>query len=256
MIGGNGEGVLGVLVRAEGEIVTDSNVLLTGESGTGKDLLARAIHHAGTRRNAPFIALDLGTVTPTPGSGSMAGPRRSTMVSAGNSAQGGSVSSGGHAAYRWDVSLSVRAIQTDSARILMSNVYRPDKSFTTTVTSGGSRALQQVAEKSASKVLSELGEAWRRHQVVSRTCYVQFSPCTRKALKKIRAALGEVRGVQSGRTGVRIREFVNEVGDLEIDWAYGLNMLADTIEEMEIEGMTFEVLEQTANRIRVKVIGG
>ena len=44
---------------------TDSTILLSGESGTGKDLLARAIHHAGSRRNAPFVALDLGTVTPT-----------------------------------------------------------------------------------------------------------------------------------------------------------------------------------------------
>lgn len=169
---------------------------------------------------------------------------------------GGSISIAGHAAYKWDVSLSIRAIQTDAARILTSNVYRPDKAFTTTVTSGGSKALQELAEQSAPEVLSELGEAWRRQQVVSRICHVQFSPCTRKALKSIQAALGEVRGVQGGTAGVRIREFVNEVGDLEIDWAYELNMLADTIEDMQVEGMTFEVLEQTANRISVKVNEG
>ena len=33
-------------------------VLLQGETGTGKDLFARAIHHASERRNAPYLAIN------------------------------------------------------------------------------------------------------------------------------------------------------------------------------------------------------
>lgn len=42
--------------------MTDSTVLITGESGTGKELFARAIHQESQRKNAPFIALNCGSI--------------------------------------------------------------------------------------------------------------------------------------------------------------------------------------------------
>ncbi|MEO1575240.1 MAG: sigma-54 dependent transcriptional regulator, partial [Pseudomonadota bacterium] len=40
----------------------DANVLVLGENGTGKDLVARAIHRASRRAHAAFVAVDLGAV--------------------------------------------------------------------------------------------------------------------------------------------------------------------------------------------------
>lgn len=37
-------------------------VIITGETGTGKELCARAIHHLSSRRNAAFVAVDCSTV--------------------------------------------------------------------------------------------------------------------------------------------------------------------------------------------------
>ena len=42
---------------------TDCTVLLFGESGTGKDLTAKAIHNQSKRKDARFFAIDLSTLS-------------------------------------------------------------------------------------------------------------------------------------------------------------------------------------------------
>ncbi len=44
---------------------TDANVLVLGENGTGKDLIAKALHDNSNRRDKPFIKVDVGALTAT-----------------------------------------------------------------------------------------------------------------------------------------------------------------------------------------------
>lgn len=41
---------------------TEATVLVTGETGTGKELVARALHEASARRKGPFVAIDCGAL--------------------------------------------------------------------------------------------------------------------------------------------------------------------------------------------------
>jgi two-component system response regulator HydG len=61
---GNSPGVQEVLRLIERVGPTEASVLLTGESGSGKELAAQAIHECSSRRGKPFIAINCGAIPP------------------------------------------------------------------------------------------------------------------------------------------------------------------------------------------------
>ena len=62
---GRSEAMLGLFKMIETIAKTNSTVLITGESGTGKDLVARAVHYNSLRRERPFVALNCGGLPET-----------------------------------------------------------------------------------------------------------------------------------------------------------------------------------------------
>jgi Nif-specific regulatory protein len=54
-----------VLAMVERAALTNSTVLLTGENGTGKELIARVLHHSGKRRLHPFLVVNCGAIPET-----------------------------------------------------------------------------------------------------------------------------------------------------------------------------------------------
>ncbi len=59
---GRSEGMLDVFKMIETVARTNSTILLTGESGTGKGLVAQAIHFHSLRRDKPMVALNCGAM--------------------------------------------------------------------------------------------------------------------------------------------------------------------------------------------------
>jgi two-component system, NtrC family, nitrogen regulation response regulator GlnG len=79
-----GESIPMIRLREEIRRVADLEVpvLLRGETGTGKELAARALHDAGPRRRRPFLAVNMGAVPPTLAAAELFGAARGAFTGA------------------------------------------------------------------------------------------------------------------------------------------------------------------------------
>jgi formate hydrogenlyase transcriptional activator len=59
---GNSKGLIDVLRRVETVAPTDSTVLILGETGCGKELIARAIHNRSKRKHRPLVKVNCGAI--------------------------------------------------------------------------------------------------------------------------------------------------------------------------------------------------
>lgn len=59
---GESKGMKDVFSMIKRVASTEANILLLGENGTGKELVAKAIHHQSLRRTGPFVKVDVGSI--------------------------------------------------------------------------------------------------------------------------------------------------------------------------------------------------
>ena len=62
---GESEVMHDIFLKIEKVAPTDANILILGENGTGKDLIAKAIHQKSHRAKQPFVKVDVGALTET-----------------------------------------------------------------------------------------------------------------------------------------------------------------------------------------------
>lgn len=67
---------------------TDANVLILGESGTGKDLIAQSLHKASRRKDFPFVKVDIGALTETLFESELFGHKKGAFTDAREDRQG------------------------------------------------------------------------------------------------------------------------------------------------------------------------
>lgn len=67
---------------------TDANILILGENGTGKDLIATAIHQQSLRASQPFIKVDVGALTESLFESELFGHKKGAFTDAGEDRMG------------------------------------------------------------------------------------------------------------------------------------------------------------------------
>jgi two-component system, NtrC family, response regulator GlrR len=100
-------------------------ILITGETGTGKELCARAIHHLSTRRHLPFIPVDCAALPEHLFESEMFGHARGAFTDAHRDQKGLVALAGDGTLFLDEVdSLSITA-QSKLLRLLQEHTYRP-----------------------------------------------------------------------------------------------------------------------------------
>src|SRR5690606_37950109 len=114
--------VLDLARRAAG---TDTSVLLTGETGTGKSLLARFIHEQSARREQPLVQLNCAAVPSTLAESELFGVRRGAFTDASEDRQGLFVAAGGGSLFLDEIGELSLEVQAKLLHALETGTVRP-----------------------------------------------------------------------------------------------------------------------------------
>ena len=80
---GESEVLNDIFFKIEKVAPTDANIFILGENGTGKDLIAKAIHENSLRAGKPFIKVDVGALTETLFESELFGHKKGAFTGAG-----------------------------------------------------------------------------------------------------------------------------------------------------------------------------
>jgi two-component system, NtrC family, response regulator GlrR len=103
----------------------DGTVLITGETGTGKELVARAIHQLSPRASLPFVAINCGSLVDTLLEGELFGHERGAYTDAHTRREGLIAHAGDGTLFLDEAEMLTPRAQVVLLRVLQERTFRP-----------------------------------------------------------------------------------------------------------------------------------
>ena len=122
---GSSEQMSQVFKLCERAIDSDITVLIEGETGTGKELIARTIHYSGPRKNRPFVTQNCGGIPDTLLASELFGHKRGAFTGALRDKRGLFETAHGGAVFLDEVAETSPAMQTSLLRVLQEGEFKP-----------------------------------------------------------------------------------------------------------------------------------
>ncbi|ARU94934.1 two-component system response regulator GlrR [Tatumella citrea] len=141
-----------LLEQAQMVARSDVSILIQGQSGTGKEVLAKAIHHASPRQNRPFIAINCGALPEQLLESELFGHAKGAFTGALNAREGLFQAAQGGTLFLDEIGDMPAALQVKLLRVLQERTVRPlgsnqDVAIDVRVISATHRDLPKAMEK-------------------------------------------------------------------------------------------------------------
>jgi two-component system, NtrC family, response regulator HydG len=122
---GRSRGMQEVIERAELVAETKSTVLITGETGTGKEMVARLIHHRSSQREMPLIKVNCAAIPETLLESELFGHLRGAFTGASMTKRGKFALADGGSIFLDEIGTLSTAIQAKLLRVIQEREFEP-----------------------------------------------------------------------------------------------------------------------------------